>query len=381
MTIQQTLNTIGAIYDTALNPELWSDALEQTAVHIGARVALLGVSDPAYPETQLIAASTSYGDSGEAYLRFSTQPEEQRMIRAMQQRPPQSIFRDTDVWDVDTLKALPIASWMAEHLGIFHRCGTLLCKHRGWTDGMVFGYAKERAGMSVLEEQQLQLLLPHLARTVEIQRPLSILRRRFNAVMSVLDRLHVGIAILFNSGDVILHNQAAEQIFNDRDGLSLNAARRLISHHPDNTAKLSATLDKVIATAQLQGDCAGETMVVSRPSGKTPYILEAAPLRDSEYELEHNLQGAMLFIIDPEKSAVVSIRGLALAYQLSTAEQDVCQHLINGLSNDAIADSRGVGRETVKTQIASIFSKTHTQNRAELIHLALKIAPPIDPQD
>ena len=377
MNTEQILTAIGAIYDTALNPSLWPDALEQTADSIGARISLLGINDAQYPEIQLLAANHRYGNNGAAYLQYRDDPQEQQMLLTVLQQPPQSILRDTDLWNITTLQSMPIVQFL-ESLGVFHRCGTLLCKHRGWLDSMVFGYAKGRAGMSQAEEQQLQLLLPHLARSVEIQRPLSILRHRFNAVMSVLDRLHVGVAIVRQNGEVILHNRAAERVFSDSDGLSLAASRRLLAQQAE---ALYALIDKVIATANTQGHSDGETMAVPRRSGKTPYILEIAPLRDSQQEIETHLHGAMMFIIDPDKSDVVSIQGLAMAYQLSEAEQDVCQHMINGLSNADIAEQRDVGQETVKTQVTNILSKTNTRSRSELIHLALKISPPIDRQN
>jgi len=373
----QILSTIGTIYDTALNPGIWPDALEQTADVIGAKIALLGVYDPVHPEAQLIAASHSYGNNAEGYLKFQDDPQEQRIVQAMQQGQPQTVHRDTDTLDSETLQSLPITQWMIRQLGVLHRCGTLLCKHRGWIDGMVFAYDQNRLGMSAAEEQQLQWLLPHLARAVEIQRPFSILRRRFNAVMSVLDRLHIGVAILYQNGEVVLYNKAAERIFDDDDGLGLTASRRFLARN--RTESLYALIDKVIATANIQGHSAGEMTTVSRASGKTPYILEIAPLRDSQQEIDAELRGSMVFIIDPERPDTVSVRGLTIAYRLSEAEQAVCQHLINGLNNDDIAEQRGVGPETVKSQVSNILHKTQTRSRAELIHLALKISPPIDP--
>jgi hypothetical protein len=70
MDTEQILTTIGTLYDTALNPEFWPDALDQTALSIGAKIALLGIQDPIHPEVQLIAASHNYGDSAALYLQY-----------------------------------------------------------------------------------------------------------------------------------------------------------------------------------------------------------------------------------------------------------------------------------------------------------------------
>jgi len=106
-------------------------------------------------------------------------------------------------------------------------------------------------------------------------------------------------------------------------------------------------------------------------------LLEVAPLRDFAAELEKNLSGSLITIIDPDNRTPLDIEKLSYAYRLSKAETVVCRYLVDGWTNSAIAEERSVSAETIKSQVNAIFRKTNTGKRSELIRLALKTSPPI----
>ncbi|MEZ5585418.1 MAG: helix-turn-helix transcriptional regulator, partial [Candidatus Competibacteraceae bacterium] len=141
---------------------------------------------------------------------------------------------------------------------------------------------------------------------------------------------------------------------------------------------IHAIVTRVIATANAQGNNDGELIAIQRRSNHLPYLVEIAPLRDDGQETGQALRGAMVFIVDPERTDVVSVKGLAVAFGLSKAEEDVCRRLALGRTNEEIADMRGVTLETVKSQVKAVLNKTRTRNRTELVHLAVKVLPPID---
>jgi DNA-binding CsgD family transcriptional regulator len=103
-----------------------------------------------------------------------------------------------------------------------------------------------------------------------------------------------------------------------------------------------------------------------------------SPLRDQRQELGADLSGVMLTMIDPANRPAISTENVAQLYRLSEAESEVCRLLIDGLTQNDIADSRNVSPETVKTQIQSVYRKTRTSGRADLIRLVVDINPPID---
>jgi len=58
-------------------------------------------------------------------------------------------------------------------------------------------------------------------------------------------------------------------------------------------------------------------------------------------------------------------------FRLTAAEARVAMALLDGSNAEEIADNLRVGRETVRTQIKAIYSKTGVRRQAEFIALAL----------
>ena len=114
-----------------------------------------------------------------------------------------------------------------------------------------------------------------------------------------------------------------------------------------------------------------------RISGRTPYLVVISPVRDSNAELESHFSGSLVYIIDPDQTAELSIDGLSQIFRFSGAETRVCEALIHGGTVKIIAEQRGVSPETVRSQVRAIYSKAGVSSRTDLIRLALLVNPPI----
>ena len=64
---------------------------------------------------------------------------------------------------------------------------------------------------------------------------------------------------------------------------------------------------------------------------------------------------------------------LKRAFDLTTAEADVVQSLVECCSVKEIAEQRSRSVDTVRAQIKSILSKTETRSQVELVRLALSL--------
>jgi DNA-binding CsgD family transcriptional regulator len=60
-----------------------------------------------------------------------------------------------------------------------------------------------------------------------------------------------------------------------------------------------------------------------------------------------------------------------LPASLSATERAIAELIAGGLSSEQIAEQRKVSRRTVENQIASIFRKTNTRSRGELVALMM----------
>lgn len=374
----QTLATIGAIYESALSLSRWTRVLDGVAEVTGGNGAMLLVHDPEPVELRIAAMSSRYkAEHAEQYLRFLADSDELKWLRVMDEHPPQTIHLDTDVWpDRDQYDLMPSVQ-LLKYQNLYHRCGVRLCTHGGWRDSLAILYADHRDGIRSDESARLGAIVPHMGRAMEMQRPLLMLQRRFHHVLDVLDRLGIGVLILRSQGEVVLANREANRIVAAQDGLRLTSEKRLSLVSPNDSTLLNAALSRIDQLARLQADSRIEALVIQRPTGGESYVLDLMPLRENSGDLGNDFIGAWAFLIDPDHRAMISIDGLRKNYRLTVAEGMVCGLLADGLSLRDIADSRNVSLDTIKTQARTIYAKTQTKNRRELVRRALSIVPPI----
>jgi len=76
--------------------------------------------------------------------------------------------------------------------------------------------------------------------------------------------------------------------------------------------------------------------------------------------------------IDPSVASLVRLAA-APTDELTAREVEVLRHLAHGRANKEIAESLGVGEETVKTHVANVLSKLQVENRAQAIVQSLRL--------
>lgn len=374
----RSLATIGAIYETALNSEKWSGALDRLASNVGGHGAIMMVNDAVLNELQITVMSAKYPDfNAKEYLASKISGDELRWLNALDALPAKTIVKDVDVWpDRAAYDQMPSVAWLKSR-GLYHRCAARLCGHGGWKDFVAIMYDLNREGITRSEESCLGVFLPHLARAIETQRPFVLLEKRYRAVLSELDRLGIGVMILRGDREVIIFNKEADRVLDAGDGLRRDASSKLLADDAADMARLSQTILAAANAAAMESESEGGVLSIGRRSQKQAYSVDIVPFREDGAEFCKPFVGLIVFVIDPEHRAMISVNGLARAYGLTESETMVCHLIVDGLTAREIADNRDVTPDTVKTQTSSIFSKTNTRNRAELVRRAITITPPL----
>lgn len=376
----QHLDLISRIYDTVLDTDRWPELLADIAGFVNAKHSNIILHDSANPEVTVGAASYSQSilkEYTEKYMA-SEEPMAVNMIRY----PAFQMISDEELcdWGIDYTD-MPIVPYLKQVVGVNRRITTRLHDHGIWFDGLTFLYAVDRGIMTPDENEQAQILLPHVAKAISITRPFKLLKVRFKAVFSVLDRFHIGVLVLSESGSVVIKNKEAERILDLEDGLSVASNSHLSAQLDKDQSQLSTAIKAASATSSAEGNSSGSLFSIGRRSGKDPYLIEVTPLMDSRAELGESLRGALVFVIDPTNRATISTDGMEALYELSKTESLVCKMLVDGHETQEMADMRNVSPETIRTQVKSVLSKTRSSNRADVVRLALSVNLPIDKAD
>lgn len=373
---------LGLIYDTALNPGRWRRALDSTAAAIDAKAIALVIRGKRAGARDLTMMSS-------IYLEFSRTPAGwyygtwlSRMQKQdwdfLQSKPPHQPISDLEIGlSAEALDARKDYAFLRKRTGVARRLGVRLNADSVWFDAMSIGFDQQEYEVPLAASGRSRALLPHLTKALEIGRVFALLKARYKAALSALDRVQAGIAIALPDGQIIVKNVEAERILSLKDGIVLSNDLRFVTSDPDVTSKVRAHILDVSSTAQGQASRHESLISVARPSGLTPFLLDIGPISDSQAELEKGLDGALITIIDPENIPYLRLDRFTELYGLTLAETDVCRWIADGASIAEIAERRGTSPTTAKNQVSMVLSKAGVRSRIELIRLILRVLPPV----
>lgn len=374
---QSFSTAIAAIYDAALSEQHWQPALWMLSQEAGSLGAILFATDHVGLPFEIEQSSFPM-EHVRYYFDHLGRWDREVMNGPAKRHPPLRYLRDVDVWgDTENLMLRPDYAWLNEKIGARRRAMIRLSDEPGWTDLLGLNFSTGWDERSAVADERLGRLLPHLAKVVGINRKFSMLRRRYKAVLAALDHIRIGTCVTTASGEIVIANTEARRIFDLADGVSLTASQRLQIYKEHEAAALEAAI-RAVATTATGDDGEREALVLApRKSGAQPFVIEVAPVRDRNGEVDTGFHGALVFIVDPENLAAIQVTKMCALFSLTAAEGEVCQWMFEGLSAAEVAERRGVAEGTVKAQFRSIYAKTGVHRRVDLIRLALTVDPPV----
>lgn len=380
MSTDKLVQLLPHLFDAAISEEKWEPALDGVVDYVGAKSALLFAVEQTFETYALAKAGGALKGRQETLADYSAKFKsyEAEAMALFARSKPQSVIRDVDLWpDLEALKLREDYRYQKEKIGIFRRVGARLNGHPAWFDACTIQFADEIEEIPTATLSRLSDLLPSLAKVVELNRFFNILQTKYQAALAALDRVKIGVCVTDPGGNVVLANDEADRIFTLNDGIWLGADRRFLCAKDANTAAIMDAVDAVAKTACGQSLCNGRLLAVERRSASKPFLIEVVPLRDSLQEIERAFAGAMVSIIDPDNTRAFSTENVKSLYGLSAAEAAVCRLLVDGATNEAVADMRNVSVETVRSQTKAIYSKLNVRGRVGLIREVLTLNPPI----
>lgn len=218
------------------------------------------------------------------------------------------------------------------------------------------------------EVRTMETLMPHLRRADTIRRRLGDTDLRHRAAVEGLDRLAVGVLFLDERGATTFANRAADRLLAQSDGLGCRGAR-LGAADPGE----SAALERAVAVACRAGGGApsGATLLISRPSGRQPFVVTIATLTREVTGPWASGPAAIVFVTDPHATAPELEAVLRHLYGLTPAEAKVARLLVDGDDIDTMTDRLGVTVNTARTHVKHLLGKTNTRSQRELVQVLL----------
>jgi DNA-binding CsgD family transcriptional regulator len=378
--LQELSDLVLQIYDTAIDPGRWPDVLERIAHYVGARGAFifelqgLGTSQRIYAPF----FSTSYDpDLVRAYLQKHNQQEvaDQEIFARLSRRTDRiQLIGDDALADTEEeLVARPNVQEMMRN-GLRYRAGALLNKDVVNHDRFALQFSKRGGPISAEQSQRAELVLPHIAKALNVSRPTTELALKFRTVADCLDQLVIGICILDSNGSIVFSNHEFNRQMDWHTVFRKDSTGKLVMRS-DQAQRAMSHLREDTGNHGRFGARPRKEAIISDVGGEAHTLcVEVIPLHSAGEFGETSLDGHIIYSMDTGNSYKIDAPVLANMFELTQAEASVLELMADGLTNAQISERRAKSIETVNSQVKSVLIKTGTANRTQAIRLATNIS-------
>lgn len=290
-----------------------------------------------------------------------------------------NVVTDEDLLPQDDLRASVFYKEFLNPMGVARLCtGANFSDAPGLTATTLSIYrSPDDPAFGLHDRELMRLLVPHFSRSLGLMHRLGLARQQVASLRAALDRPSVGVFLLDAALAVRFANAAAQQVLARGDGLHRDAHGRLHGRgRPGAGAgrRLEHWLADLVALPATQRPGFGDVFKLQRSQADAHYSVQCCTLAPEDPLLLGEGVHHIVFVTDPRQVELPAPADLQAQLGLTPAECRVTRGLARGDSYKAVADTLGIGEETVRSHVKSIYAKTRTHNKAGLTRLVLSLA-------
>jgi DNA-binding CsgD family transcriptional regulator len=354
---------IGDIYDAAIDPTLWTQALTSICAYVGGSSAALLWHDSALERSEALHLYNF--DPHYLRLYFEKYLPINPMFPAATFVDEGVVVADEDIMPRAELnKTRFYKEWIKPQ-------GTLGALSVNLEKGLLrTSMINVRMTVPLKDEmrRRLGLLVPHLQRSVAISRLFEQSKATERALTETLDHVEAAVVLVNPTAHIVFANDLALKML-DEGSIVKKARNALRAVEP--TA--NRTLEGIIRSSE-KGDASVGVRGVAIPlTGKSrePWFAHILPLKSGRRARAASSTAAVaaIFIRRTVPNALSPLEGIAKLYKLSAGELRVLDALLKASGVKAVAELLGLSQATVKTHLHNLFLKTGTKRQSDLVKL------------
>lgn len=296
-------------------------------------------------------------------------PARDKLVKVIMSHPPcvpilrQSVISE-DEWLKSEMYKVGSEPWGFHSHGTSYISGKFLTK--------TFCFFLRQPNQEALDAEtlcMLAILNNHIRRALSVQHRIDRLEETLIRSNNILNLIEFGLVLYDVNKAPVFVNAAAQRILDANDGLRLGANDIELGDRTSNE-QFQSLLGALYKSDLPASQRSGGIVVAPRLSRLRPYSLMVAPMKSQKLNMDNVT--AVVFLFDPHTRKTTAVDLLVSSYELTRAEAELAHYLAQGHSLEEAAQQRGVSRNTIRSQLQSIFHKTDTSRQSELVSLLLR---------
>jgi DNA-binding CsgD family transcriptional regulator/PAS domain-containing protein len=381
-TREATADVIGGIYDAALEPARWPDALGRMAAHAEAESAAAIVVDLSGAAVGFMAVAGADPRALDDYAAHYARSDPWTAF--LGNRPAGRAIVSQTVMDDAAFERTEFYNDFLRRHGLFHAMGGFVVRSGSLAFLTGVLRSRERGAFQAAELARLKAVFPHLGRAARIHRQLAQAGGIAAGLTTALDRVPLAALLSDRTGRVVWMNQLAEALVRRGEGLRVRQGRLEAAVANGTTAELR----RLIAAAAIIGlhtprrrlagvggaldvNKAGGVLLLPRPWPLKPLTVMVTPMSEPAQPMDIALDlprpEALLLISDPERAVQLPTDRLTGAFGLTAAEAKLAAALATGSSLTAYAETAQITIGTARWYLKQALAKTGAHRQSELV--------------
>jgi DNA-binding CsgD family transcriptional regulator len=356
------------LYDAALEPTLWPEALTRIVRAYDTEGAQYGMVDPNSGEATELALVGGDFDISAVLREHVRNPWTLGLLRA----EIGTTITSEDLAPLDSIRGTEFYEVLVRPARLSHGMGSLPARDGRSLVCCSLWRLVGSAQFDGSDFERFAPLIPHLGQAAKIAMRFAKIDVQRAAALEALEWSAAPIALVDTSLRPTFVNAAARALLARREGVELERGV-LIGRSAAGSAALRQAISMARAIAAGEGAMRVTDVRLPRGVDEPPLLATVAPLRVHALHVGGRAPIAAIFFALPEAATEPPLELLIALFDLTPAEARVAALTSEGHGLAHVADALDVTLPTVRTHLARAFAKTGTRRQAELTSLVLRL--------
>jgi DNA-binding CsgD family transcriptional regulator/PAS domain-containing protein len=364
------LETIDLLYQAAIDPALWPDALDRLSRATG------GVGTAMIPitpqNTAGLVVSPALQEANVDYEREWWQYDT-RVLRIFSRKLKGGVCCEAELFTDEEVARDPLRQEFLRAWGIGAFAAQLVTPLPNFVVAFSVQRALKRGQFEKRELATLGLLGRHAARALLISAHLGRAKSTGRVLSETLEQLQCGALIVDSTLHILHANGAAERMIGD--GLAFRHGQ-LTASSPAEQRRFQHFLRLALCGGGEEQD--GGPIALTRPGGGRPLIAQAVPVSPRRAEASDWFlpasAAALVLVVDPDEQAASALATALSLFGLTHAESRLAALIGEGRSRREAAEALGISELTASDALKRIYAKLDIKRQSELVHLVDRLA-------
>jgi len=362
---------VGRLYASALGDAPWLGTLQSISGKFGTGGALVQMMDA---QSRILGFVTHpFPEDFSAKFYMSEVYRSDPRMKFFHAVKPGEIYYDHALYDVEEMNRDPRCKACSDALGVKYQLGAVSGLPDGASSWLTLLSSEAEGHASEAAIAAYRRLAPHIAQALSLGQVVQQRTATQDALLDALAHKADGVVLIGYTGAPTFVNDAARTILSASDGLCFANGAFATRRGPE-TRKLQRQIGDAIALVPPSEARSGNEMLITRPSGKRPYVLRVMRAPRSERFLTGASIACVIHLHDLAATRLPSRSLLAAAFGLSERETDLVIELVRCASLQDAAKNAGMALNTARNHLQSIFRKSNTASQAEAVQLFGRLA-------